>query len=132
MALRIDSTIDTRPVVMGFRRSVKLPLGPGWRYTGIVLLFSVTTGEVLGILAEGVLQKMRVGSTSAVGVKHLSRKDAHNGGLFGTGWQAEGQLETTSQVRKLKSVRVYSPNLEHRRRFASKMEKRIEAEIVPV
>jgi ornithine cyclodeaminase/alanine dehydrogenase-like protein (mu-crystallin family) len=75
---------------------------------------------------------MRVGATSAVGVKYLSRKDAHNVGLFGTGWQAEGQLETASQVRKLRTVRVYSPSAEHRKRFATMMEKRIGVEILPV
>jgi ornithine cyclodeaminase/alanine dehydrogenase-like protein (mu-crystallin family) len=134
MALRIDSTIDTHPLVDGLRKNVevKLPLGPGWQYTGMVMLFSLATGEVLGILAEGVLQQMRVAATSALGVKCLSRKDAVNAGLFGTSWQAEGQLETAAQVRRLRRVRVYSPSAEHRRRFASMMEKRAGVEIVPV
>jgi ornithine cyclodeaminase/alanine dehydrogenase-like protein (mu-crystallin family) len=134
MALRIDSTIDTHPLVDGVRKNVevKLPLGPDWQYTGMVMLFSLATGEVLGILAEGVLQQMRVAATSALGVKYLSRKDAANVGLFGTSWQAEGQLETAAQVRRLGRVRVYSPSPEHRRRFAALMEKRTGVEVLPM
>ncbi|MGH9894951.1 MAG: hypothetical protein ACREA0_23810, partial [bacterium] len=34
MALKIDSTTDTNPAIDGVKRSVKLPLGSGWRFTG--------------------------------------------------------------------------------------------------
>ncbi len=131
MAVRIDSTLDTHPEVNGGIRLVKLPIGPGWRYAGIVVLFSLKTGEVLGIIPDGHIQKMRVGATTAVGVKHLSRKDAAYVGLLGTGAQAEAALETVSQVRRLKGVKVFSPNREHRQRFSMVMSERIGVEVVP-
>ncbi|MGH7832840.1 MAG: hypothetical protein ACREQK_04295, partial [Candidatus Binatia bacterium] len=46
MALKIDSTTDTNPSLDGMKRSVKLPLGAGWRYTGMMLLFDIVTGEL--------------------------------------------------------------------------------------
>jgi ornithine cyclodeaminase/alanine dehydrogenase-like protein (mu-crystallin family) len=132
MALRIDSTLDTHPLVNGNLRLVKLPIGPGWRYTGIVLLFSLKTGELLAILPEGNIQKMRVGATTAVGVKYLARKDAAIVGLLGAGTQAESALLTVSQVRRLKRVQVFSPNPDHRRRFAAVISDRIGVEVRPV
>ena len=132
MALRIDSTLDTHPLIRGGIRSVKLPVGEGWRYTGIVLLFSIVTGELLAIMPDGEIQKMRVGATTALGVKHLSRKDSAVVGLLGTGTQAQSALLTVSHVRSLKRVQVFSPNLDNRRRFARNMSDRIGVEIVPV
>jgi alanine dehydrogenase len=132
MALKIDSTTDTNPSVGGMKRSVKLPLGSGWRYTGMMMLFDIVSGELQGILPLGPLQRNRVAATSAVGVKYLARKDARTLGLFGTGFQAEGQLVYAAQVRKLKQAKVYSPNAEHRRAFAEKMEKAVGIEVLPV
>ena len=132
MALKIDSTTDTNPVMQGVKRSVKLPLGSGWRYTGMMLLFDIVSGELLAILPLGPLQRNRVAATSAVGIKHLARKDADTLGLFGSGFQAEGQVMAASLVRKLKRIRVFSPSAEHRKAFAIKMEKATGIEITPV
>jgi alanine dehydrogenase len=132
MALKIDSTTDTNPVLHGTKRSVKLPLGAGWRYTGMMLLFDIVTGELQAILPLGPLQRNRVAATSAVGMKYLARKDASTLGLFGSGFQAEGQLVFAALVRRLKKVKVFSPNPEHRRAFAAKMEKTVGLEIIPV
>jgi alanine dehydrogenase len=132
MALKIDSTTDTNPSLGGLKRSVKLPLGAGWRYTGMMMLFDIVTGELQAILPLGPLQRNRVAATSAVGIKYLARKDASTLGLFGTGFQAEGQLAFAAQVRRLKKVKVFSPNPEHRKSFAEKMEKAAGVEVVPV
>ena len=132
MALKIDSTTDTNPSVDGMKRSVKLPLGAGWRYTGMMLLFDIVNGELQTILPLGPLQRNRVAATSAVGIKYLARKDAKTLGLFGTGFQAEGQLVYAAQVRQLKKVKVFSPNPAHRKSFAVKMEKAVGIEVIPV
>jgi len=123
MALKIDSTTDTNPLLNGVKRSVKLPLGSGWRYTGMMLLFDIVSGELLAILPLGPLQRNRVAATSAVGIKHLARPDAETLGLFGSGFQAEGQVMAASLVRRLRRIKVFSPSAEHRRAFAAKMEK---------
>jgi alanine dehydrogenase len=132
MALKIDSTTDTNPSLDGMKRSVKLPLGSGWRYTGMMLLFDIVTGELQAILPLGPLQRNRVAATSAVGVKHLARKDAKTLGLFGSGFQAEGQLAYAALVRQLKNVKVFSPNADHRKSFAERMERAVGVEVIPV
>jgi len=132
MALKIDSTSDTRPVMNGAKRSVKLPLGSGWRFTGMMLLFDIVSGELLAILPLGPLQRNRVAATSAVGIKHLARQDAQTLGLIGSGFQAEGQVQAAALVRPLKRVKVFSPNPDHRKEFVGKMEKAIGVEITAV
>jgi len=132
MALKIDSTSDTRPVLNGAKRSVKLPLGAGWRFTGMLMLFDIVSGELLAIFPLGPLQRNRVAATSAVGVKHLARKDAATLGIIGSGFQAEGQALAAGIVRKLNRVKVFSPNAEHRKAFAAKLEKAMQLEVEPV
>ena len=44
-AVRINSDILTWPRITGQRRRVKVPMAPGKRYTGLILLFSTTTAN---------------------------------------------------------------------------------------
>lgn len=74
---RLNSDI----IAFGQQRQVKLPLAPGQRYTGLVLLFRVNTGEPLAIFPDGVLQRLRVGATSALATRYMARQ------LPGTGLQ---------------------------------------------
>ncbi len=82
-------------------------------------MYSVETGEPLALLPDGVIQGMRVGGTYGLAVKYLARKNASSLGLLGSGWQARFQIASASLVRKLSLVKVYSPNREHRNKFAS-------------
>jgi ornithine cyclodeaminase/alanine dehydrogenase-like protein (mu-crystallin family) len=132
MALKIDSTSDSRPVLNGSKRSVKLPLGDGWRFTGMLLLFDIVSGELLAIFPLGPLQRNRVAATSAVGVRHLSRKNSSTLGIIGSGFQAEGQALAAGIVRKLRRVKVFSPNAAHRKAFADRLEKAMKVEVEPV
>ena len=52
--------------VDGTLRRVKLPLAPGWQFMSMVVLLSLETGEVLGMLPDSHIQKMRVGGTTAL------------------------------------------------------------------
>ena len=116
-AVRLNSDIIT----YGNQRQVKLPLAPGNRYTGLVLLFSTHTGEPLAIFPDGVLQRMRVGAASALGVKYLARPDATTVGLVGAGWQAGGQVMAITSMRKSDVIRCYSPTREKREAFCAEM-----------
>ena len=129
-AIRLNSDIVTGPVVNGLARRVKLHLSePGGRYNGQVLLFSTDTGQLLAIANDGIMQRTRVGATSGVAAKYLARKDAKVLGLLGTGFQAGGQLEAISCVRRLEQIRVFSPTAENRRRFAEHYRKALELDI---
>ncbi len=84
----------------------------------LVLLLDSESGEWLSIMAANKLGQMRTGATSGVATKYLARKDARTLGIYGSGWQARSQVEAISKVRKLQTIRCYSPNKEHSKRFA--------------
>jgi ornithine cyclodeaminase/alanine dehydrogenase-like protein (mu-crystallin family) len=117
-ALRINSDIVTNPVVGGKPRRVKQPLAGG-RWVGLVLLFSTDTGQLLAMFPDGVMQRMRVGATSGLGLKHLARENASTLALIGAGWQAGAQLMAARAVRDFREVRVYSTRRESREAFAA-------------
>ncbi len=131
-AVRINSDIVTWPKVGNSMRRVKVPAAPNARYTGLVLLFSSETGEPLAILPDGVMQRIRVGATNGLGVKYMAREDAHSVGILGSGWQAGTQLSAVCAVRRIDSIRCFSPNKENREKFCAEMSGVLGVEVVPV
>ncbi len=125
MALRIASDVVHFPKVAGLIRQEKVPAAPGKKFVGLVQLFSLETGEPLAIIQDGYLQAMRVGATSALGAKYLSRKNACVLGLFGSGLQAANHILAFSKVRKLEKVKVFSPNSENRKKFAAEWREKL-------
>ena len=119
-ALRINSDVVTHPLVAGKPRRVKQPLAPsstGGRWVGLVLLFNTETGALMAMFPDGVMQNLRVGATSGLGLRHLARDDAQTLALIGSGWQAVTQLSAALAVRRFREVRVYSPRRETREAF---------------
>lgn len=132
VAQRINSDLITYPLVDGVPRRVKVPAAPGGRYVGLVFLYSTETLELLAIITDGHLQRMRVAGTTGVAAKHLARPDARTLALYGSGWQAEAAAWALAAVRPLAAIRVYSPNLEHRIAFARTLTERLSIEVTPV
>jgi ornithine cyclodeaminase/alanine dehydrogenase-like protein (mu-crystallin family) len=129
-ALRLNSDVLSFPEKNGKRRKVKIPAAPGDRWVGLVLLFSTRTGEPLAIFPDGVVQRMRVGATSALGVRHLARKDARTVAIIGTGWQAGAQAMGVAAVRPVTEIRCYSPNPASRQKFAADIERLLNVAVV--
>src|SRR6478672_908014 len=113
-AVRINSDIITMPKIGNAVRREKIPAAPNDRYVGLVLLFSTHNGEPLAIFPDGVLQHIRVGATNGLGVKYMARENARTIGILGSGWQAETQLTAACSVRKIETIRCFSPNRENR------------------
>jgi alanine dehydrogenase len=131
-AVRINSDIITWPKVGNSMRRVKSPAAPGGRYTGLVLLFSSETGEPLAIMPDGVMQRIRVGAANGLGVKYMAREDAKSIGILGSGWQAGTQLTAVCAVRKIESIRCFSPTKENREKFCAEMTAELGIEVTPV
>jgi alanine dehydrogenase len=131
-AIRLTSDITYEPEIGGMRRLVKIPALPGKKFLGLVLLFSIQNGELLAIMHDSHLQRMRVGATSALAAKCLAREEGRRVGLFGTGGQAGPQLEALCLVRKIESVNVFSPNRDHRASFARTWSEKLGIDIHPV
>lgn len=120
-ALRITSDIvGVEKLASGVERRRLLPAAPGGKYVGLVTLYSMSTLEPLCIMHDSIVQKWRVGATSALGIRELAVKKPSLAGLFGSGWQAEAHLRTLLHVRpSIEEVRVYSPTPANRERFAA-------------
>ncbi len=116
----------------GRRRREKLPLAPGSRYVGLVLLFDTHTLEPLAIIQDGYLQRLRVGCTSGLAAKYLSRPESSVVGLIGSGWQAGAQLMAVQKVRTVTEYRAYSTDPEHLRAFCADLTARLGQEVRPV
>jgi len=77
------------------------------------------------------LGMMRTGAAGGVAAKWLARPEAKVAGIFGSGWQAEGQLEALSHVRKLERAKVFSRNAEKVAKFCERMAKKLSIDVVP-
>src|SRR5919109_714066 len=132
VAMRINSDI-IRWRQQGSRiLKTKIPAAPGDKYVGLVMLFSTENGEPLAIFPDGVVQRMRVASSSAIAARFLAREDASTLALFGSGWQAGSHLPAMCAVRKIKRVKVFSPTKSNREAFAREMAQKVEADVQPV
>jgi len=120
LALRITSDIVQEQSLHGSVRLEKIPLAHG-RFVGLVQLFSAETGELLAIMPDGFIQQVRVGVTSALGMKAMARTSSEVLGLIGSGGQARAHYRFMTSVLPVKKVKVFSPNAEHRNAFVAAM-----------
>jgi ornithine cyclodeaminase/alanine dehydrogenase-like protein (mu-crystallin family) len=95
----------------------------------MIMLFSTRTGQLLCMMPDGYIQRNRVAATGAVGTKYLSRPDSTTVGILGSGMMADASIEATAVCRRLRSVKVYSPNSEHRTEFARRWSDRLGIEV---
>jgi ornithine cyclodeaminase/alanine dehydrogenase-like protein (mu-crystallin family) len=63
---------------------------------------------------------LRTAANSAVGTDVFARQDAETVGMLGSQNQAKYHLIALNEIRKIKCVKVYSPNSQHRREFADR------------
>ena len=131
VAMRINSDI-IRWHQQGNRTiKTKIPSAPGDKYVGLVMLFSTVTGEPLAMFPDGVVQRMRVASSSALAARYLAREDSHTLALFGSGWQAGSHLPAMCAIRPIRRVKVFSPTKANREAFVKEMQQKVTAEVRP-
>jgi ornithine cyclodeaminase/alanine dehydrogenase-like protein (mu-crystallin family) len=131
-SIRVTSDVVAFPLINGGRRRIKVPAASGNRFVGLVFLFSTSTGELIAIVQDGLLQRFTVGAINAIGAKYLAREDASVVGLIGAGGQAGPQLAALKEVRPIRQVRVYSPAEGEAAAFAKSMPATLELEISAV
>ncbi|MDR0639049.1 MAG: ornithine cyclodeaminase family protein [Spirochaetaceae bacterium] len=86
-----------------------------------MVLVNNETGEVCSLMDGTYLTRVRTGAVSGAATDILARKDSRIFALFGTGGQAETQLEAVLTVRPIKEVRVFDISTERAAHFSKRM-----------
>lgn len=95
-------------------------------------LYGQSSGELVALIEANKLGQLRTGATSGVAAEWMAPPEAGELGLFGSGWQAESQLEAHVAVRPIKQAFVYSRDADRRANFAEEMSQRLGIDVVPV
>ncbi|WP_210496654.1 ornithine cyclodeaminase family protein [Microvirga antarctica] len=122
-ALRIKSDMIFTREVDGLKRKEKYCVQPG-TYLGLVMVFDATDGGLKAILHDGLIQKMRVGADSALGIRYMAREDATTLGILGAGGMARTHVAAITAVRPIRKIRIFSPTEANRAAFAREIEDR--------
>jgi alanine dehydrogenase len=97
----------------------------------LVYGFSAERGNLDVVVEANYLGMMRTGAAGGVAAKWLARPDAKVAAIFGSGWQAQSQLEALAAVRKLERVKVWSRNAEKLAKFCETMRAKLALDVVP-
>ncbi len=97
---------------------------------GTILVQDNRTGEVVAVMDGGFLTAARTGAVSGVATRHLARKTAKVGGIFGTGVQARQQVVGMTTARDLDTILAFSLDSDDsRREFADSLVAEIGVEV---
>ena len=86
------------------------------------------TGQVNSLMDGTYLTRLRTGAISGAATDELSNPHSKIFALFGTGGQAETQLEAVLNVRDIKEVRVFDLSKDRAEDFAKRMKEKFEAD----
>lgn len=91
--------------------------------TRFIMLFDGATGSLLLLMPDEEFNVVRTGAPAGVAARHLAPPTTSTLAILGSGKQARGQaLALTQALPALERVRVFSPNPDHRRDFAQRMQ----------
>ncbi len=86
-----------------------------------IFLVDPQTGTPLAIMDGTLITEMRTAAVSAAATKLLASPDAKVLAVLGSGVQARSHVEALRLVRHFEEIRVWSPTLEHAKRFAEEI-----------
>jgi ornithine cyclodeaminase len=101
-------------------------------HQGCVLLSSGKTGQLLAIMNATAITAIRTAAVSGLAARLLSREDAHDLAIVGSGGQARMHLRAFSEVRQIKRARVVSLNPDHPKQLADEMRDELPFPIEPM
>jgi ornithine cyclodeaminase len=101
-------------------------------HQGAVLLFDTKEGQLLAVIDASSITAIRTAAVSGLATRLLSREDAGDLAILGSGVQASTHLEAMRAVRTLRRVRVCSASIERARAFARHHERGLDVGIEAV
>lgn len=90
-----------------------------------MVLVNSETGEVCALMDGTYLTRIRTGAVSGAATDILAPKDSKIFALFGTGGQAETQLEAVLTVRPIDKVKVFDISFPRAEDFAQRMKNKL-------
>jgi ornithine cyclodeaminase len=112
-----------QPPSFGLKAVTVMPGNHGGEYDshqGVIVLFGVHHGEPLAVIDASAVTAIRTAAVSGLATQALSRPDAADLAILGSGVQAATHLEAMAAVRRLERVRVWSRTRVHAERFAAR------------
>jgi ornithine cyclodeaminase len=109
--------------IMGLKIVSVFPGNHGTEYDshmGAVMIFEAKHGQPLAIMDATEITAIRTAAVSGVATRLLSREDAGDLAILGSGTQARTHLEAMLLCRTIRRVRVWSRNPENGRLFAER------------
>src|SRR6266699_5234831 len=86
-----------------------------------IFLLDPETGAPLAIMDGRLITEMRTAAVSAAATKLLASPEAKVLAILGSGVQARSHVEALRLVRQFEEIRVWSPTIEHVKRFAQEI-----------
>ena len=111
------------PEIMGLKVTSVFPGNQGTGYEshmGAVMLFETEHGQLMAMIDGSEITAIRTAAVSGVATRLLSREDAGDLAILGSGTQASRHLEAMVLVRRIRRVRVWGLPLEHAQQFAKR------------
>ncbi|MFC1803229.1 ornithine cyclodeaminase family protein [Thermoproteota archaeon] len=100
--------------------------------TSVGLIYDAKTLIPLAILDANWLTGIKVGASSAVAAKYLSKKNSSVVGIIGAGLQGRTHLEGLNEIFKLKEVRVADNIQASREQFAKEIREKFNINVIAV
>lgn len=95
-------------------------------------LYAQETGNLIALVEADRLGQMRTGAVTGIAAKALANPASEQVGVFGSGWQAETQLQAVATTCPIQRAFVYSRDTARRTTFAAKMTEQLGIEVVAV
>jgi alanine dehydrogenase len=96
-----------------------------------LLLYRISTGRLDAIMEASSLGQVRTGAASGVAAKHMARMDSKVMTIFGSGFQAETQVEALVRVLpSLERINVVGRSSDRARRFCANVMAAVDVEVV--
>lgn len=89
-------------------------------HQGVVILFDASNGEPLMIFDATEITAIRTAAVSALATRILSREDANQLAIIGSGQQAEKHIEAILSVRNISQITIWSRNKKNAAALAAK------------
>jgi ornithine cyclodeaminase/alanine dehydrogenase-like protein (mu-crystallin family) len=100
-------------------------------HQGAVLVFEAEHGCLQAIIDASAITAIRTAAVSGVATKLLAREDAEELAILGSGVQAHTHVNSMLTARRIRRVRVWSPNPDHVRTFVRHISEKYDTPVAP-